>query len=29
MQNWLDKHLTQLMTIVGINTKPNESSCSS
>jgi hypothetical protein len=24
MQNWLAKHLTQLMTIVGINTKPNE-----
>ena len=24
MQNWLAKHLTQLMTVVGINTKPNE-----
>jgi hypothetical protein len=24
MQNWLAKHMTQLMTIVGINTKPNE-----
>jgi hypothetical protein len=24
MQNWLAKHLTQLMTVVGINTKPQE-----
>jgi len=24
MQNWLAKHMTQLMTVVGINTKPNE-----
>jgi hypothetical protein len=24
MQNWLAKHLTQLMNVVGINTKPNE-----
>ena len=24
MQNGLAKHLTQLMTVVGINTKPNE-----
>ena len=24
MQNWLAKHMTQLMTIVGINTKPQE-----
>jgi hypothetical protein len=24
MQKWLAKHMTQLMTIVGINTKPNE-----
>ena len=24
MQSWLAKHLTQLMTVVGINTKPNE-----
>jgi hypothetical protein len=24
MQNWLAKHMTQLMNVVGINTKPNE-----
>ena len=24
MQNWLAKHMTQLMIVVGINTKPNE-----
>jgi DNA topoisomerase VI subunit B len=24
MQKWLAKHMTQLMTVVGINTKPNE-----
>ena len=24
MQNWLAKHLTHLMTVVGINTKPQE-----
>ena len=24
MQNWLAKHMTHLMTVVGINTKPNE-----
>ena len=24
MQNWLAKHMTQLMTVVGINTKPQE-----
>ena len=24
MQSWLAKHLTQLMTVVGINTKPQE-----
>jgi hypothetical protein len=24
MQSWLAKHMTQLMTVVGINTKPNE-----
>ena len=24
MQDWLAKHLTQLMTVVGINTKPQE-----
>jgi len=25
LQNWLDKHLAHLMTVVGINTKPQES----
>ena len=25
MNDWLAKHLTQLMTVVGINTKPQES----
>ena len=25
MNNWLDKHLSHLMTVVGINTKPQES----
>jgi hypothetical protein len=24
MQNWLAKHMTQLMNVVGINTKPQE-----
>jgi hypothetical protein len=24
MQSWLAKHMTQLMTVVGINTKPQE-----
>ena len=24
MNDWLAKHLTQLMTVVGINTKPQE-----
>ena len=24
MQNWLAKHMTHLMTVVGINTKPQE-----
>ena len=24
LQNWLAKHMTHLMTVVGINTKPNE-----
>ena len=24
LQNWLAKHMTQLMTVVGINTKPQE-----
>jgi hypothetical protein len=24
MQDWLAKHMTQLMTVVGINTKPQE-----
>ena len=24
MNNWLDKHLAHLMTVVGINTKPQE-----
>jgi hypothetical protein len=23
-ENWLAKHMTQLMTVVGINTKPQE-----